>query len=78
MLHGHLCQTHLLLAVLVNEIEQGNNDEHGSQDKEDEKHAQHKQHTCEILTIHLTEETANDAFQVITINIIRRRCRAPW
>ena len=53
LLHGHLCQTHLLPAVPVDKVEQGDNDEHRRQYKDDEDDSQYKQHACNVVAIQL-------------------------
>ena len=41
MLHSHLCQSHLLLAVLGDKVEQHDDNQDGSQYEENEQHTQH-------------------------------------
>ena len=70
LLHGHLCQTYLLLAVLIDEVEQRNDNQHWSQHEDDEQHTQHEEHTCEVFAPHLAEGILYRVSKIVIVHIV--------
>ena len=70
VLHGHLCQFVLLPAVLVHEVEDGDDDTYRCSQEHNQNDQQYEEHACDVISVEVIKDLREAADVVSGVKVV--------